>query len=219
MEEKKEDPLCVYCDEPCDVILWNGLYGDEDVSLYLCSRCFRQLNRKDTPSLQALRVVSEVSRTQLATGEQSCFDRPSLSALSVVLDEDNGDEVEKAQMVMTTTIRYIPGRERAVRYDSTSGLVVIDTNMALWYYLSLDDINSSVESTDPSEFNVPLSQLTQQQFLDRRERLGMGGGFGESQMEAFDVDAGEHFIHATDWVIEQLCNDDWHGSDEDEGDE
>ena len=126
---------------------------------------------------------------------------------------DNGEEVEKAQMVMTTTsIRYIPDSNTAVRYEHTSSMVVIDTNEALWYYLSLDDINGSVQIED----NVHLSKLTQQQFLDRRERLGMGGGYGESQMEAFDVDAGEHFIHATDWVIEQLCNDDWHSSDEDD---
>ena len=95
-EKEDDDPKCIYCDKRCDVIIWNGRYGNEDESIYLCDRCNRHLERPDTRELQALRIVSQRDCTDLASGGQSFFDRKSLSALSVVLDEDNGKDVEKA---------------------------------------------------------------------------------------------------------------------------
>ena len=95
-EEEEGDTACIYCDKPWGVIIWNGLYDDERVSIYLCDRCNRHLERPDTRELQALRIVSQRDCTDLASGGQSFFDRKSLSALSVVLDEDNGKDVEKA---------------------------------------------------------------------------------------------------------------------------
>ena len=95
-EKEDDDPKCIYCDKRCDVIIWNGRYGNEDESIYLCDCCNRHLERPDTRELQALRIVSQRDCTDLASGGQSFFDRKSLSALSVVLDEDNGKDVEKA---------------------------------------------------------------------------------------------------------------------------
>ena len=95
MEDK--ETLCIYCDKPCDVIIWNGLYNEEEESIYLCERCHRHLQRKDALSLKALRIVSQRACANLASDEQSFFYRMDLSALSVVLDEDNGEEVEKAE--------------------------------------------------------------------------------------------------------------------------
>jgi len=83
MEEKKEDnnePLCVYCDKPCDVIIWNGLYDEEDESIYLCERCHRHLQREDVLSLTALRIVSQRTCARLASDKQSFFYRMNLSA-------------------------------------------------------------------------------------------------------------------------------------------
>ena len=94
-EEEEDDTACIYCDKRCDVIIWNGRYGNEDESIYLCDCCNRHLERPDTRELQALRIVSQRDCTDLASGGQSFFDRKSLSALSVVLDEDNGTEVRK----------------------------------------------------------------------------------------------------------------------------
>ena len=99
-EEEEDDTACIYCDKPWGVILWNGLYDDERVSIYLCDRCNRHLERPDTRELQALRIVSQRACTDLASGGQSFFDRMDLSALSMVLDEDNGKEVEKALEVV-----------------------------------------------------------------------------------------------------------------------
>ena len=95
MEDK--ETLCIYCDKTCDVIIWNGLYNEEEESIYLCERCHRHLQRKDALSLKALRIVSQRACANLASDEQSFFYRMDLSALSVVLDEDNGKEVEKAE--------------------------------------------------------------------------------------------------------------------------
>ena len=95
-EEEEDDTACIYCDKPWGVIIWNGLYDDERVSIYLCDRCNRHLERPDTRELQALRIVSQRACTDLASGGQSFFEKMDLSALSMVLDEDNGTEVEKA---------------------------------------------------------------------------------------------------------------------------
>jgi len=96
-EEEEDDTACIYCDKRCDVIIWNGRYGNEDESIYLCDCCNRHLERPDTRELQALRIVSKRACTDLASGGQSFFDRMDLSASSMVLDEDNGKEVEKAR--------------------------------------------------------------------------------------------------------------------------
>ena len=58
-EEEEDDTACIYCDKPWGVIIWNGLYDDERVSIYLCDRCNRHLERLDTQELQALRIVSQ----------------------------------------------------------------------------------------------------------------------------------------------------------------
>ena len=52
-EKEDDDPKCIYCDKRCDVIIWNGGYDDEMVSINLCDRCNRHLERLDTRELQA----------------------------------------------------------------------------------------------------------------------------------------------------------------------
>ena len=115
MEDK--ETLCVYCDKPCDVIIWNGLYDEEDESIYLCERCHRHLNREDTQSLKALRIASQRACANLASGGQSFFDRMDLSALSIVLDEDNGAEVDKVQKYIFVECDICERKIRQVECD------------------------------------------------------------------------------------------------------